>query len=229
MKPPIPSNEAARLEALRRYRVMDTPKEQAYDDITQLAAFICGTPIALMTLVDTERQWFKSKQGLAGTQTPRDQAFCAHTIFQSRLLVVEDATQDERFATNPLVTADPHIRFYAGTPLLTPDGFGLGSLCVIDRQPRKLSSEQASALESLGRMVIRQLELRRASADLASAAENIKILSGLLPICSYCKGIRNDQGFYQRVETYLAKHSDVTFTHGICPECIKKHFPGLDG
>lgn len=229
MKPPIPTNEAARIEALRRYRVMDTPKEQACDDITQLAAFICGTPIALMTLVDTERQWFKSAQGLAATQTPRDQAFCAHTIFQSRLLVVEDATLDERFASNPLVTADPHIRFYAGTPLLTPDGFGLGSLCVIDRQPRKLSSEQASALESLGRMVITQLELRRASADLAAAAENIKALSGLLPICSYCKSIRNDQGFYQKVEAYLATHSDVTFTHGICPECIKKHFPGLDG
>ena len=222
---PIPKQEAARLEALRRYRVLDTAPEQAFDDITKLASFICQAPIALMSLVDSERQWFKSKVGLQTAETHRNLAFCAHTIFQAKLLVVEDATMDDRFAANPLVTGEPHIRFYAGAPLLTPEGHGLGSLCVIDRQPRQLSLEQASALEAMARLVVTQLELRRVSHELADTAANLKTLSGLLPMCSYCKGIRNDQGYWERVETYLKNHTGSELTHGICPSCVQQHFP----
>ena len=222
---PLPTNETKRLEALRRYRILDTPPEQTFDDFAFLASTICQTPIALITLVDTDRQWFKARLGLDATETPREQAFCAHTILSSEVMVVEDAARDERFANNPLVTAEPHIRFYAGAPLIDGEGNGLGSLCVIDRHPRQLSPEQNQALQALSRQIISQLELRRASADLAEALTAIKTLRGLLPICSHCKGVRNDAGFWQSVETYVMAHSEADFTHGICPACLKQHHP----
>ena len=227
MNAPLPTHETQRLEALRRYRILDTPAEQAFDDFAFLASTLCQTPIALMTLVDTDRQWFKARLGLDATETPREQAFCAHTILGTEVMVVEDATRDERFAHNALVTAEPHIRFYAGAPLIDREGNGLGSLCVIDRHPRQLSPEQNQALQALARQIISQLELRRASADLADALTDIKTLRGLLPICSHCKGVRNDAGFWQSVETYVRDHSDVDFTHTICPKCLKQHHPKL--
>ena len=157
----LPPNEADRLEALRRYNILDTEAEQAFDDLTTLAAQICQAPIALISLVDENRQWFKSKCGLDAGETSRDLAFCAHAILQpDDLLIVPNTLEDERFADNPLVTHGPCIRFYAGAPLISPSNHALGTICVIDRQPRILDSKQKNALRALARQVVSQLELR---------------------------------------------------------------------
>jgi signal transduction histidine kinase len=163
MKPPfLPENETERIEALKEYNILDTLPEKEFDDITRLASEICKTPISLVTLVDTNRQWFKSHFGLEVTETPREMAFCAHAINEpNKMLIVNDASKDERFHDNPLVTDGPKIMFYAGMPLVTKDGFPIGTLCVIDRQPRVITDEQVMLLRALTNQVVTQMELRR--------------------------------------------------------------------
>lgn len=156
---------------LWQYEVLDTVPEELFDDLTELAARICEAPIALISLVDEKRQWFKSKVGTDVKETSRDVSFCAHAIKQSELFIVPDAAQDPRFAHNPLVTSDPKIRFYAGAPLITPDGYALGTLCIIDKVPRDLRPDQKQALVILARHVVSQLELRRRSRELARERE----------------------------------------------------------
>jgi len=195
-RPPIPPDEPQRLAALERYDILDTPSEPAFDDLTLLAAHICETPIALVSFVDADRQWFKSRVGLDVAQTERDMAFCAHAIAGPGMLIVPDALEDERFANNPLVVDDPRIRFYAGAPLRVGGGSGLGTLCVIDRVPREFTPAQQEALEALSRQVVAQLELRRQVAE-------VKRLAGLLPYCSSCGTLRTDLG-------------------DRCPDCIRK-------
>lgn len=164
---PLPPDETARLCALQCYAILDTAPEATFDKLTRLAAQLCGTPIALVSLIDAHRQWFKSKVGIEVTETPRDVAFCAHAILQPEMLIVPDTLTDARFARNPLVTADPGIRFYAGTPLMTAAGQALGTLCVIDRTPRTLTPQQMEILQVLGQQVVTQLELRRSLMESA--------------------------------------------------------------
>ena len=166
MTTPIPQNEKKRLKVLWQYEVLDTVPEEVFDDLTELAARICEAPIALISLVDEKRQWFKSKVGVTVSETSRDFSFCSYAITQSDLFIVPDATRDKRFANNPLVISDPKIRFYAGAPLITPDGHALGTLCVIDKVPRELRPEQKEALRILAHHVVSQLELRRRSCEL---------------------------------------------------------------
>ena len=166
---PLPRNETDRLRALRSNKNLYTKPDERFDELTQLAAIICGVPISLITLVDADRQWFKSKVGLDIQETPRAQAFCTHAIMQPEMFVVPDAAEDARFSKNPLVTGDPHIRFYAGAPLATQDGHLLGTMCVLDRQPRMLPPEQKTALEILGRQVVANMELRSNLRELKDA------------------------------------------------------------
>lgn len=166
-------SEKARLSALKSLLVMDSPEEKAYDDITRLAASICGTPIALISLVDDTRQWFKARVGLATRQTPRDMAFCAHALpAPDGVLIVEDTQLDTRFADNPLVTGEPKIRFYAGAPLVTSGKHVLGTLCVIDRVPRTLDGEQLETLKFMATQVIAMLEAKAGAQQLQAVDEN---------------------------------------------------------
>jgi GAF domain-containing protein len=160
MAAPTPSMEAARVVALNRYAILDSEPEQSFDDLVILAANICKTPMAMLSLVDDHRQWFKSKVGVEVRETPRDCSICAHAIQQSDLFIVPDTLQDARFRESALVLGEPYIRFYAGAPLINEDGFALGTMCVADRQPRTLDEEQKEALRALGRLALRQMELR---------------------------------------------------------------------
>ena len=180
MKPPeIPSNEPQRLAALRRYHVLDTPPEPRFDAITKLAAHILGVPIALISLIDTDRQWFKSRYGLDAPETPRDVSFCGHTLFADSPLIVNDSFKDDRFFDNPLATGEPRVRFYAGIPLRTTDGFVLGTLCAIDNVPRDVTDAQLNSLKLLADQVVEILELQRkhteSQGELRDFVENANV------------------------------------------------------
>ena len=198
-----------------------------FDDLVAVAAHICGAPMSLITLIDDSRQWFKARVGLELAETRREHAFCAHAILDTVPLVVPDATTDSRFADNPYVVDDPSIRFYAGAPLTTPDGHALGTLCVLDRVPRELTPDQLAALQALARQATALLEWRRTMAQLAEALTSVRTLEGLIPICSGCKSMRDDGGYWQRVEAYLAERSGATFSHGLCPNCVTTLYPDV--
>ncbi|MBH0193991.1 MAG: PAS domain S-box protein, partial [Nitrospira sp.] len=177
----FPPQEIERLAELYRYEVLDTAPEKTLDDLVHLAAYICQAPIAVISLVDSDRQWFKSKIGLTATQTDRVVAFCAHTILGDELFVVPDTLEDKRFVENPLVTGDPNIRFYCGAPLTTPDGYRIGTLSVIDRVPRELSPEQLLAMRVLSRQVMDHLNLDRRHKELVTAVgERLKAEQALV-------------------------------------------------
>lgn len=222
-KHPLSEQEQARLDALGSFALLDTPPEPAYDLITQLASSICNVPIALMTLVDADRQWFKSRIGLDVSETPRAHSFCAYTMLEESLTIVEDTLNDPRFAQSPLVRGEPRIRFYAGAPLISPEGYGLGSLCVIDREPRKLTTHQTQALAILARTVMALLESRRSNTQLAEARAMIKTLSNLLPICADCGVTRTDDAYWDKVKNLVRQHGNAKDVASLCTDCAKIH------
>lgn len=207
-------SESQRLNTLQLYNVLDTASEKGFDDLTLLASRICGTPISLVSFVDKDRQWFKSKQGLAVSETPREQAFCDHAIRGNNIMIVEDAQSDARFANNPLVTGAPNIRFYAGAPLKVGNGSALGTLCVIDHKPQRLTDNQLDTLTVLRDAVVAQLELRRAVQD-------FEAINRIIPMCAWCRSVRleseTDPDSWQPLHEYVANNNKVS--HGICPTC----------
>lgn len=207
---PEPPNEAERLRTLRLYRILDSGSEAAFDQFTLLASAICEAPISLISLIDEDRQWFKSRVGLQVSETDRSAAFCAHAILHDEVLVVEDATKDRRFADNPLVLSDPSIRFYAGAPLTVSSGVSLGALCVIDRVPRQRTLRQTEALSVLRRAVVTQLELRR-------ALEDLRVVEQILSMCSWCRHVRNADDTWSALDEYVTEA--VSVSHGLCPTC----------
>lgn len=236
----MPIDESARLAVLRKYHILDTPPEQSFDDLTLLASHICGTPMALITLVDADRQWFKSRVGLDLVETERAVSFCAYAIQDRDIMIVPDARQDERLRDNPQVTGAPHIRFYAGAPLVTREGHALGTLCVLDRVTRTLTHDQVEALDALRHQAEAQLELRRnlreleqalVARDQAEAAQlrlinelraahgDVRRLSGLMPYCSTC----------QFNMTIPADPSAIpAVTDGVVQVLQEKHWPEQD-
>lgn len=222
-----PEDEEDRLTALQRYNILDTDPEKGFDDLTFLATYICKTPIALVSLVDRDRQWFKSRVGLSVQETSREVSFCAHAILQREMLVVPDTLEDARFSANPLVQQDPKIRFYAGAPLFTGDNYPLGTICVIDREPRMLDEEQRRALEVLAKQASALIEMRRTLIELNEALATIKLLGGIIPICASCKKIRDEDGAWNVLEVYIQQHSEARFSHGICPDCTQRLYPDL--
>jgi GAF domain-containing protein len=182
MKPaPLPPNEAARIKALRRYQLLNSLPEEVYDDITRIASEICGTPIALLTLVDENRQWHKAKQGIDLKEIPRENSFCAHGILEpDRIMVVPDARYDKRFFDNPLVTGDPSIVFYAGVPIVSTEGYPFGSLCIIDNRPRELSDSKLESLKALAKLVQTNFELRITKMELEESRERLLVAQPLV-------------------------------------------------
>jgi GAF domain-containing protein len=223
--------EAARLAALRQYDILDTPPEAPFDDLARVAALVCGTPIALISLIDSTRQWFKARVGVDATETPRSIAFCDHAIRSpDSVMVVPDATADDRFKNNPLVTGDTHIRFYAGAPLVTPKGQSVGTLCAIDRAPRGLTPEQADALGVLARQVVAQLELRRGLVELARHNAGLRetLDKGRLPagcvvtLCAWTRALQVGQGPWVSVEQFIRETVGLPVVHGISDEAIRR-------
>ena len=193
-KYPFIKDDDSRIAALHSYHILDTAEEKDFDDLTTLASVICQTPIALVSLVDKDRQWFKSHKGLAATETPREYSFCAHGIAKpGELFIVPDATTDDRFKDNPLVTGYPDIVFYAGMPLINNQGFALGSLCVIDQQKRELSAEQINALTVLAKQVTDKLELRRKLIEITATEKKQAMLNEELIAANVKLVLSNDQ------------------------------------
>lgn len=243
MSAPTPSNEVLRLKTLLTYKILDTNPQARFDDLANLAAAICETPISTITFVDERRQWFKARVGMPKTEGPREDAICAHALMSPEMFIVPDTLEDQRFAENPAVLGAPHIRFYAGKPLMAPNGAALGTLCVIDRKPRELTPLQLESLRVLGQQVMDQLELEknlaelrqsltirdimereneRLIAELQAALANVQTLQGLMPICSWCRKVREDDGYWGLVEDYVSNHSNLQFSHGICPGCAEQ-------
>lgn len=202
MQVPIPDNEHQRQKVLESYQILDSPPEREFNQIVQLAQEICETPIALISLIDNDRQWFKAKIGLEAPETPRDRAFCSHAILQPDLFIIPDTLRDERFADNPLVASDPHIRFYAGMPLLTPEGHALGTLCALDHVPRELTPQQEQALKDLGKQVMLELQKRR------------NRLAQKQKVAQHQRRKKSDQRFLWRVSAGFAYASAITIGIG---------------
>ena len=209
LKAPIKEGEEERLEALKEYNILDTLPEMNLDDITRIAAYICDVPIALISLVDEDRQWFKSKVGLGAEQTPRDISFCGHAMYQDEVFIVENALDDERFKDNPLVTGAPNVIFYAGAPLKTRSGYSIGTLCAIDNKPRHLNEEQIKILKALSNHVINYFELSLKTRKLVESQQQIIYAAQMASLGEMASGVAHE---INNPMTIIMGRSDLLFS-----------------
>jgi hypothetical protein len=220
-----PSREQLRLDALRLYGVLDCEPERRYDEIANLAAAALDMPIAMVSLVDADRQWPLATVGIARDEVPRSQSFCTHAIGRDEPLVIDDASSDARVSSTLLVTGETKARFYAGAPLVTPQGHHVGTVCVIDRTPRELSPRKLDILVGLARQTIELLEHRLTAARLLDAQARLRTMATLIPICSHCRKVRDESNQWLTLERLVQAKTGSRFTHGICPECVREHYP----
>lgn len=225
---PLPAHEEERLQALNSYQILDTLPEKQFDDITRLASIICKTPIALVGLIDGTRQWYKSIIGLDGTETERELTFCQHAIMQKEIMHVPDAMKDKRFADSPFVTGEPYVRFYAGAPLTTADGYNLGTLCIIDSVPRIMDDNTALALRILADQVMSQLELRKQTMQLEREKRNSdytkNVLQSLIDKTAQVITLKDTKGVIQLGNAFYnaqAKPGATVFARGIIARLVE--------
>ncbi|PRQ02169.1 GAF domain protein [Enhygromyxa salina] len=221
----VHEHEDERLAALREYAILDAEPEARFDDVAKLAGAALDMPIAQVSLVDEYRQWPLASVGVERDEIRRQHAFCSWAILDDELLVIDDPTADARFKASPLVTGPTHARFYAGAPLIASSGHRLGTVCVIDREPRTLSPRQAEILRTLARQVVDLLDLRLASRQLDGALVSIRAMATLIPICSHCRKVRDDENRWSTLERLVQAKTGSRFTHGICPDCVREHYP----
>jgi len=220
-----PPNERRRLEALKLYQCLELGNAEGLQDIAMVAAQVMGTPTALVSLIEEHRQVYLGKVGTPLSEVPRDDSFCTHTILGTTVLTVVDATQDERFSSNPHVLKPDGVRFYAGTPVMSNDGEAIGTVCVVDSRPREINSDQKTLLMALARTAARLLEQARTAKELAESLAEVKAVQQLLPLCSSCKSVRSDKGYWSRLEDYLGSKSEFKVSTGMCPDCMKRLYP----
>lgn len=218
---PLPPDEQERIAELRSYGILDTEPEAVFEDMVKLANYICQTPISAISLIDEHRQWFKAIAGLNAKETSRDVAFCAHAILQDKTMIVPDAMLDDRFHDNPLVTEGPNIRFYAGVPLETPNGRHLGTLCVIDREPRVLSQEQLNAIATLANSIMAHLNLRQSHKQIRQYVDDLQLSASIFDSANEAMIVTNPDNLIVTVNPAF------TSTTGYSPEEVVGRNPTL--
>lgn len=229
MADPLPPlDDAERLEALRRTGLLDGDPDPTLDRLTRLASRILQAPVSLVTLIDEDRQFFASQVGASEPwasrrESPLSYSLCKHVVAERDAMVIPDATKDERVCENDAVS-ELGVRAYVGVPLVTAEGHAIGSFCVMDGRPRDWSDDDLEILRDLAMAAMAEIELRMTVRALDEALGRIRTLRGLIPICTSCKNVRDDAGYWQRVEQFVTHHSDATFTHGLCPDCADEMY-----
>jgi GAF domain-containing protein len=219
------TTEQSRLDALHGYGILDSEPERRFDDIAKLAATALDMPIAMVSLVDDKRQWSMAAIGIPRGEVPRAHSFCTHAITQDWTLVIDDASVDARVNATSYVSGPTQARFYAGAPLITPEGHRVGTVCVIDRTPRSLARRELEMLAGIARQTIELLEHRLTAARLGAAQARLQTMATLIPICSHCRKVRDEANQWLTLERLVQAKTGSRFTHGICPDCVREHYP----
>lgn len=215
----------ARVDALTEYAILDSDPEPRFDALTKILSLALDLPVAVISLVDADREWTKAAYGVAPASLPTEPGFAAEAITSGGLSVIEDVAADPRFAAHPLVTGPRQLRFFVGAPLEIECGHRIGSLWALGPEPRTLLPRETELLRTLAQQVVEMLELRRTEAQLEDAVQRIRTLASLIPICSHCRKVRDDENHWSTLERLVQAKTGSRFTHGICPECVREHYP----